>query len=194
MKKIIGLIPTILNRRNSISIVTDYNLVNFIKKCFPNWEIKILIDKKAKFKIDLIISSGGNTLVSFDNSQANIFRQELDDYYFNNALVNNIKFLGICHGAQYVANFFKSEIKKKKNHTKKNHNIYFSNKKKIYVNSYHDYSIITLGKNLEKIAWTEDGSIEAFRHKEKKIFSIMWHPERYKKIKNFDLKLIKKYL
>ena len=130
MKKIIGLIPTIFNRRNSINIVTDYNLIKFIKKCFPNWEIKILFDTKIKFKIDLIISPGGNTLVSLDNSQANIFRKELDDYYFNNALVNNIKFLGICHGAQYVANFFKSEIKKKKNHTKKNHNIYFSNKKK----------------------------------------------------------------
>ena len=194
MKKIIGLIPTIFKWRNSINIITDYNLINFIKKCFPSWEIKILIDTKVKFKIDLIISSGGNTLVSFDNSQANIFRKELDDYYFNNALVNNIKFLGICHGAQYVANYFKSEIKKKKNHTKKNHIIYFSNKKKLYVNSYHDYSVTKLGQNLEKIAWTTDGSIEAFKHKEKKILSIMWHPERYKIIKYFDLRLIKKYL
>lgn len=194
MIKTIGLIPTFINQRNSNNILVDYNLINFIEKCFPNCEIKILLDKKIKFKIDVIISSGGNTLVSFDKSDSNKFRKKLDDYYFNKALVNNIRFLGICHGAQYIANYFKSKIKKKKNHTKKNHNIYFSNKKKMYVNSYHDYSITKLGKNLEKIAWTTDGSIEAFKHKEKKIFSIMWHPERYKIIKNFDLRLIKKYL
>jgi len=193
MNKIIGIIPAFINRRNSINIIVDYNLINFIKKCFPNYEIKILFDKKIKFKIDLIISSGGNTIFPLNKSLANNFRKKLDDYYFNKALVDNIKFLAICHGAQYVANYFKSEINKKKNHTNKSHLITIS-KKKISVNSYHDYSITKLGQNLKKIAWTSDGSIEAFRHKKLKILGIMWHPERYKKIKNFDLNFIKKYL
>ena len=62
------------------------------------------------------------------------------------------------------------------------------------VNSYHDFSIVRLGGSLVNLAFTKDGSIEAFKHKNKKILGIMWHPERYKKIKNFDLKFIKKHL
>ena len=39
----------------------------------------------------------------------------------------------------------------------------------------------------------EDNTVEAFHIKTKRILGIMWHPERYKKIKNFDKNLIKKY-
>ena len=94
-----------------------------------------------------------------------------------------------------MAEFFKSKIIKKNGHTKNNHFIYFNSRiKNQKVNSYHDYSITKLGKNLDIIAYTKDGSIEAFRHKKKKILGIMWHPERYHKIKEFDLQFIKKYL
>ena len=44
MIKTIGLIPTFINQRNSNNILVDYNLINFIEKCFPNCEIKILLD------------------------------------------------------------------------------------------------------------------------------------------------------
>ena len=119
----------------------------------------------------------------------------LDDYYFRYANREKISFLGICHGAQYIANYFGSEIDNIKNHTKKNHLIFFKGAiKNTKVNSYHDYAILKLGKDLNMIAYTKDGSIEAFKHKNKKILGIMWHPERYKKIKKFDLKFIKKYL
>ena len=194
MNKIIGIIPTFINRRNSNYIVVDYDLINFIKKCFPNYVIKILHDIKTEFKIDLIVSSGGNTLPSLDKTENNIFRKKLDDHYLNKALFKNIRFLGICHGAQHVANYFESKIIKKANHTKKNHLINFFLGKSVSVNSFHDYSVIKLGKNLERIAWTNDGSIESFKHTKKKIFCIMWHPERYKKFRKFDLKFIKKYL
>ena len=83
---------------------------------------------------------------------------------------------------------------KKKNHTRKNHLINTIFKKRILVNSYHNFSIVKLGKNINKIAWTKDGSIEAFKHQKKRILGIMWHPERYKKIKKFDLDLLRKNL
>ena len=102
---------------------------------------------------------------------------------------------GICHGAQYVANYFGSKITKIKNHTKKDHVILFKNEfKNIKVNSYHNYGIIKLGKQLNMIAFTKDSSIEAFKHNNKQILGIMWHPERYKKIRKFDIQFLKKYL
>ena len=56
--------------------------------------------------------------------------------------------------------------------------------------SYHNYSITKLGANLLTLATANDNTIEAFRHKKLKVIGIMWHPERYNKIKSID----KKYL
>ena len=194
MIKKIGIIPTIIEQRNSLNIIIDTKLIEFIKKCFPKYQLVTLLEKKTKEKFNLVLSGGGNTIVSLGKNKANIFRKALDDYYFNFSIKKNIPFLGICHGAQYIAEYYKSKIIKKKNHTKKNHIIKLSSKKKMKVNSYHDFSIVKLGKSLNNLAFTEDGSIEAFKHKNKKILGIMWHPERYKKIKKFDLDFIKKYL
>ena len=69
------------------------------------------------------------------------------------------------------------------------------NKKTITINSYHDYGIKEdyLGKNLKVLATTKDGSVELFKHKTKKIIGMMWHPERYKNLRSFELKFIKKF-
>ena len=37
-------------------------------------------------------------------------------------------------------------------------------------------------------------TVESFHIKNKKTLGIMWHPERYRKIKNFDLKLLKEFM
>ena len=192
--KNIGLIPTILKRRNSLNMTIDTKLIQFLQKCFPKYRLKILFEKKNREKLNLIVSAGGNSIISLQNNDANKYRKKLDDYYFNYSIKKEIPFLGICHGAQYIAKFFESKIIKKNNHTKRKHIIELISKKKIQVNSYHDYSITKLGKNLDKIAHSKDGSIEAFKHKNKKILGIMWHPERYSKIKKFDLLFIDKYL
>ena len=193
-KKIIGLIPTIIKRRGSISFVIDTKTFKFLKRCFKNYDYKILNDNICNGKLDLIISLGGNNLISLKQNNANSMRNRLDNYYLRLAIKKKIPFLGICYGAQFIANFFKSKIKKKINHSNKIHNITLISNKKIFVNSYHDYSITTLGAPLSIIANSNDGSIEAFRHVDKRILGIMWHPERYKKIKKFDLEFIKKFL
>lgn len=194
MKKRIGIIPAIIKRRKSINLIIDYKLINFIKKCYPKSEIEILSGENIKNKLNLIVSSGGNTILFFNKNLANKFRAKLDMLYFKYALNKNIPFLGICHGAQFIAYRFKSKIMIKKNHTKTSHLIKLNSKKEYLVNSYHDFSITKLGSSLKKIAWTNDASIEAFKHKTKKIFGIMWHPERYKKIKKFDLEFVSKNL
>lgn len=195
MIRTIGLIPSVIERRNSNNLIIDNNLIKFLRKCFPKYKLQILIGDKKTNNLDLVISPGGNSIVSINSSKVNKYRKILDEYYFKYSLKKDIPYLGICHGAQYIAKFYKSKIIKKNKHTKNNHLIYFNSiKKSQVVNSYHDYSITKLGKNLDVIAYTKDGSIEAFQHKEKKILGIMWHPERYKKIKKFDLQFLNKYL
>ena len=41
------------------------------------------------------------------------------------------------------------------------------------------------------LAKADDKSIEFFIHKKKKIIGIMWHPERFKKLKKLDEKIFK---
>ena len=193
-KKIIGLVPTIIKRRGSLSFVIETNTFKFLKSCFKNYDYKILNDNKRDIKLHLIISLGGNSLISLKQNNANSMRNRLDNYYLRLAIKKKIPFLGICYGAQFIANFFKSKITKKNKHSNKIHNITLISNKKIFVNSYHDYSITALGPHLKIIANSNDGSIEAFRHVDKRILGIMWHPERYNKIKKFDLDFIKKFL
>ena len=46
------------------------------------------------------------------------------------------------------------------------------------VNSYHHQGIRNLGKNLEKMAWAEDGIVEAVRRRDRRfVWAVQWHPE-----------------
>jgi N5-(cytidine 5'-diphosphoramidyl)-L-glutamine hydrolase len=109
---------------------------------------------------------------------------------------NNVPLLGICRGAQALNIYFGGKIKKMKNHVRKSHELKgVLSKKKINSNCFHDYGINKecLGKNLEILAYTKDESIECFKHKKKQIMGIMWHPERFKKFRSFEMKIIKKF-
>ena len=47
--------------------------------------------------------------------------------------------------------------------------------------------------NVNTFGLSQDGTIESFHIKRKKILGIMWHPERYSKFKYFDLKLLREF-
>ena len=63
-------------------------------------------------------------------------------------------------------------------------------------NSYHDWSIGPgdLASGLIPLAFDNDGNIEAFRHPEKSVLGIMWHPEREQPFCELDLQLIRSYI
>ena len=46
------------------------------------------------------------------------------------------------------------------------------------VNSAHHQGVGRLAPELEAVQWSEDGVIEAARHKSLPVFSVQWHPER----------------
>jgi putative glutamine amidotransferase len=62
------------------------------------------------------------------------------------------------------------------------------------VNSYHNYAIETdgLAPGLIPLAFSDDNTIEAFRHKKLPWYGIMWHPERERTFHVDDLMYIKK--
>ena len=136
-----------------------------------------------------IILSGGGDPKKVDE------RYILEKKLLNFAYKNKMPLLGICRGAQRINIHFKGKLKKVKNHVKTKHFISGpSLTKNQKVNSFHDFGFnnIMLGKNLKMLASSNDGLVEYFKHINKLIYGIMWHPERNKKIKKFDREIIKK--
>ena len=186
------IVPTIREiYRNQFEYCVDIKLLNFLKKIFINSKIEIFNNSITE-EYDLIVLSGGNSL--FSKYEKNKIRNKINNQIYNFALKNKIKILGICLGAQFLAKKF--EFKLKKNTCViGNHKVFFNiNKKKFTrnVNSYHNDSInIKKISNINIFGITKDNMVEAFHIKNKKILGIMWHPERYSKIKKFDKELIK---
>lgn len=180
-------------KRNNLDIrfLKLFEKLNIIPILIPNdiyLTKKIIKDIKPK---GIILTSGGDAL----KKDVRYYSELL---LINFAYKKNIPLIGICRGAQAINLYFSGKIKKISNHVRKNHklNIHFGNKKKVITNSYHDYGIKKeiLGKNLKVLGETTDGSIELFRHKSKKIVGMMWHPERFKKLRSFELKIFKNLL
>ena len=190
MKKI-GIIPSIKETyKNQFEFSYDIKINNILKSIYKKVKIYNLdFNTNINSKIDLIIICGGNDLPFLKKNKANLFRYNLSNTIFKKALKKNIPMLGICYGAQFLAHKFKSKFKNKKHVG--DHKIYLKNEKIfIKVNSYHNTIISHLGKKLIVKGMAEDRSIEYFTHKNKKIIGIQWHPERYKKIKKIDIKIL----
>ena len=180
-------------KRNNLDIrfIKLFEKLNIIPILIPNdiyLTKKIIKDIKPK---GIILTSGGDAL----KKDVRYYSELL---LINFAYKKNIPLIGICRGAQAINLYFSGKIKKISNHVRKNHKlkIHFGNKQKVITNSYHDYGIKKeiLGKNLKVLCETNDGSIELFRHKSKKIVGMMWHPERFKKLRSFELKIFKNLL
>lgn len=151
-------------------------------------DIKLYLQKASLDGI--ILSPGGDPL-------ENNSRKKNEYKIIRYSILNNIPILGICRGAQVLNLYFGGSLKKINNHVRKNHSLYGNliKTKKIIVNSYHNlgFDKKLLGKDLKIEAYTKDNVIECFSHKKYKIFGIMWHPERYKKSKLFDKKILKSF-
>jgi gamma-glutamyl-gamma-aminobutyrate hydrolase PuuD len=190
--------PVLKKIKSETYLCIDDNLIKFLKKNFKN--SKIEFSDVIKDKPHLIVFAGGNNLTHLSKSKEDKIRNNINLKTFNYGLKKKIKMIGICAGAQFIAKKFGSTISKLKGHIG-NHKIYINkdyktiNLKKNYaVNSYHNFGITRISKKLLSIAISKDKSIEFFQHKNKKIFGIMWHPERYKKFREFDKKIFKKIL
>lgn len=192
MKKTVLIIPSIREvYKNQIEFSVDLKLIKFLKNILRDYQIKIAYEK-TKQSFDLLVISGGNSIVPFSNKKSDKIRSLLDIYYFDFATKNKKKILGICHGASFIANKFKSEIIRTKKHVGKH--FIKDAKHKIKVNSFHNLKIKNLNKNLKIKYLADDNSIESFQDKNGSMLGIMWHPERYNLIKKFDIKIINNFL
>lgn len=178
---------------------TLFNELNWNPIIIPaNYPIDKLFSSQ---KIDGLILSSGNDLTSVNDNELSSIRDTFEKKCIEIALQKNIAILGVCRGLQLVNEYFGGTLKKINKHIGTKHSLkiqsdskYLKNIKAIdFVNSYHEYGIAVLGDGLIISAISEDGTIEAIEHNSKKIFSIMWHPERENPFLQSDIELLKSY-
>jgi len=200
MKLKIGLVPSIKeNYKNQFSYFLDSKWYNFLNKVYYKPEIFMLTNNNMP-KLSLIIFTGGNTSTYYSKKKENYLREKLDKKIFLKAIKRKINCIGICWGAQSIAQIYKCKFLNSKKHVGKHHiNLINKNfnkifKKKYLVNSFHNQVISSIKYPLKKIFLSTDGNIEMYNHQSKKIYGIMWHPERNKKISILDKKIFSKIL
>ena len=188
------IIPTIREiYKNQFEFCIDLKLLNFFKKVFKNSKLETY-NLTKKMDYDLLVLSGGNS--SILKKKVDRLRDKINNSFLSYSLEKKKPILGICHGAQFLAKKNGFKIKKKNNHIGYHKVIFNINKIKFnkVVNSFHNEAIEYKKKsNVNIFGLAEDNTIESFHIKNQKILGVMWHPERYSKIKNFDLKLIKDF-
>ena len=185
------LIPRVeINKqRNETNYALDIRLIKFLNTCFKTNNVFINeLNLKNKIKIDLIVISGGNNLINKNKNDK--LRLKISRKIIKFGLSKRIPILGICYGAQLISTMFGCKLSKVTGHVGINHYIYDKKSKRL-VNSYHDYSIkLNNSKKIKTLFTDKKKNIEAFS-KGKKVLGIMWHPERYNKLKKKDIQMVK---
>ena len=174
----------------------DTNFSNFVENCDY---IPIILPNKIKnFKkfID-VIKPDGAILSGGGNPKKKDIRLKAEKKIIQHCLKYKLPLIGICRGAQLLNIFFGGEIVKQNGHVRKKHFIIgkiTKNKKKL-INSFHEYVIRKnkLSKYFDVLAFSEDGTVECFKHKNRPIMGIMWHPERFERIRRFEKKIFKDF-
>jgi N5-(cytidine 5'-diphosphoramidyl)-L-glutamine hydrolase len=183
--------------RNELLETIDINYIKFIQSInfnpFPVSSFIKDIEKNLKnMKPNGILLTGGCDIGKFD--QRDLFEIKLIKF----GIKKKIPIVGICRGMQIINLFFNGENKKVKNHISQiNQIIELKTGKKRYVKCFHNFSISKkkLSKEFEiKHISAKDSEIESIYNHKKKIFGLMWHPEREVKFKKEDKNLIKFYL
>tara|TARA_B100000214_G_C23965486_1_gene627503 strand:+ start:1016 stop:1618 length:603 start_codon:yes stop_codon:yes gene_type:complete len=183
---------------NQIHFSLENKWINYLEKKNVNilpifTSSNNILNTFKEHKPKLVILSGGSNDV-FSNSKANVFRRKIDNQILKICKENRIPILAVCYGFQYIARKFGGKLVKSKQKPGVNHIINIKNRKRINVNSFHNYAVISLPKDFEIIGKHSDDTIEIAFNKKLRILCTMFHPERKNGSQNYINKILKKYL
>ena len=158
--------------------LVDLNLSNKSQLNLDNW--------LCAFKIDAVLLSGGNNIGDIDN-------RDLTERYLLTWAEKHMKpVLGICRGMQMMGVYAGGNLIKVEGHVNTRHKLQIKKKYSELlpktVNSYHNLVIEYCPPGFEILAESEDGNIEAMKHKELPWDGWMWHPEREHPFSDIDIK------
>lgn len=134
-----------------------------------------------------IILTGGNDLASLPGAtQAAPERDRLEADLLEVAARKDLPVLGVCRGMQMMGAHYGSRLAPVQGHAGTRHGVRSAGAGTLplkgleTVNSFHRFGFVpeAVGSELEIEALSDDGSVEALRHRRRRQIGIMWHPER----------------
>lgn len=126
-----------------------------------------------------VLLSGGNDIG--DSPERDETEKSLCEYSEHHCL----PVLGICRGMQFLGSLAGGRLVPVKGHVATRHRL--SGVYSGEVNSYHHSGFLELPGDIEVLARSEDGVIEAMRYPRKLWEGWMWHPEREPEFRQEDL-------
>lgn len=143
--------------------------------------------------LDGVILSGGNDLSIFYEDSCSKTRDEYEKTVIDYCREYQLPLLGVCRGAQILASYFGSTLGRVEGHVGEHRILWYDNEMD-WVNSYHHYAILSLSKELQCEAKSEDGCMECFSHSILPFFGMMWHPEREREMSFSTKRMLEKFL
>lgn len=118
-----------------------------------------------------VLLSGGNDI-------GNCLERDLSERDLMKwAALKGIPLLGICRGMQMMGVVGGAELVRVMGHAGTHHAVH-GTIMRFEVNSYHDYALASCPDQYDILAQSDDGVIEAIRHRTRPWEGWMWHPER----------------
>jgi anthranilate/para-aminobenzoate synthase component II len=134
------------------------------------WDFRDLDFWLAAVRPTSVVLSGGNDLGEVPH------RDNLELRLLDYAKFHRLPVLGICRGMQVMADWAGVKLRPVRGHVRTRHRILGEISGE--VNSYHSFSINSCPPEFDTLARSEDGEIEAIRHRFLRWEAWMWHPER----------------
>lgn len=158
----------------------DQNIPRFIEACgylpVPVPNVLGIAGKMAEQMQPVgIVLTGGNSLVRYGGDAPE--RDEVEKELLTFSLRHHIPVYGFCRGMQVILDYFGCDLEQVQGHVAVRHKV-SGTLGELEVNSFHNQACRIIKKPLEVLARSEDGVIEAVRHKDKRVLGTMWHPER----------------
>jgi gamma-glutamyl-gamma-aminobutyrate hydrolase PuuD len=150
------------------------------------------------FGLSGVILSGGNDLDGLPGAVDTApERDALEAGLIDHCLGNAIPIFGVCRGLQMINHHLGGSLIGVEGHRAERHGVAPVDgetgwKETFEVNSYHTFAVEVAGlaPPLAAMLLAPDGTVEAFRHRDKPCMAVMWHPERETPMTERDLDLM----
>lgn len=147
-------------------------------------------------QIDGLLLTGGNDLSHLpEASNPAPERDRTEQALLDFAAEQSLPVVAHCRGLQMMNVYLGGTLSRCSGHVATRHQIRWrgdNEEESSEVNSYHNWGVMKsdLAGKAEVLAVADDGSVEAFRHRELPWLALMWHPEREPSLTSLDRRLI----